>query len=53
VSLPTVTTGPGGTFTIADKPGMAGQFLYTVTYPGDAGHGYATASMAVDFVARK
>jgi hypothetical protein len=45
--LPTVTTGSGGTFTITDKPGFGGQFLYTVTYAGNASHGYASAGVTV------
>jgi hypothetical protein len=45
--LPSVTTGSGGAFTVADKPGFAARFVYTVTYPGDAVHGAATATVTV------
>lgn len=45
--LPSVTTGSGGAFTVTDKPGFAASFVYTVTYPGDAVHGAATATVTV------
>lgn len=45
--LPSVTTGSGGAFTVTDKPGFAARFVYTVTYPGDAAHGAATATVTL------
>ncbi len=43
VTLPPVTTGPDGAFTISDTAPTAGEAAYTIQYTGDTAHVTATA----------
>ena len=46
-ALPTLTTGAGGAFSLADTPPGGGGYTYRFTWPGDAAHPPATASGSV------